>query len=356
LSQVELRGVSKDFGHRGVPALNGVDLKVQSGERFVIVGPSGSGKTTLLRLIAGLESLSEGEIWIDGQPVQNVSPRDRGVGMVFQQPAIYPHLTVRQNLAFGLKARGVGRDELETRVKEVAGWLDLASLLDRKPKALSGGERQRVAIGRVVVTRPKVLLMDEPFSSLDAPLRASTREILLDVHQRMGGTLILVTHDQNEAMAIGDRVAVLRCGTFEGMGEPNELYDHPPSAFVATFLGDPPMNLIPIKNSNEGLVMVEADGSHDVIRIEPIGLKFRADRMWLGVRPGSLKIGPMSDCDWRWPAVVDRVESRGDDLLVRLKVAGNVLTCRIGRSSGSWRAGDRVEVGIDPASVHWFAG
>ena len=258
MSQVELREVSKRFAGASDLAVSGVNLRVIEGERFVIVGPSGSGKTTVLRLIAGLEVPTSGEIRIGDSRVNEVPARRRGVAMVFQHQALYPHLNVFDNLAFGLRARRVPRAELVERTEAVASWLGLSPFLGRKPKALSGGERQRVAIGRAVVTRPSVLLLDEPFSGLDAPLRASTRDTLLDLHRRLGGTLIMVTHDQDEAFAIGDRIALMRGGKVEQVGSSREIFDRPANRFVAGFLGDPTTSFRPDRSEGDSVGTGEA--------------------------------------------------------------------------------------------------
>ncbi len=237
--------VSKSFPDHGreVPALDGVELAVAERELLVLVGPSGSGKTTLLRLIAGLDQPSRGTISIGGVDVTQVPPQDRGVAMIFQEHSLYPHMTVRANLAFGLELRKVPKAEIGRRVSEAASFLGLEPLLDRRPDALSGGERQRTALGRSLVLRPRVFLLDEPLSQLDAPLRAQMRREITRVHRELGTTMIYVTHDQAEAMSLGDRIAVIRAGVIEQTGKPLELYRSPNNLFVGSFFGSPPLNL-----------------------------------------------------------------------------------------------------------------
>ena len=243
LAQVELRGVSKRYPG-GVEAVAAVDLTIADGALFVIVGPSGSGKSTLLRLIAGLETPDAGSVWIDGRRADGLAPRDRDVAMVFQHPVLYPHLSVFENLAFSLRARKVGRAELERRVTAVAEDLGLLDVLGRPATALSGGQRQRVALGRAIVRQPRMFLFDEPLSGLDPPLRASARADLMGLHRRFPTTTLHVTHDQDEAMAMGDRVAVMERGRIVQEGTPREIYDHPRHRFVAEFMGSPPMNFL----------------------------------------------------------------------------------------------------------------
>jgi ABC-type sugar transport system ATPase subunit len=239
---VELRGIERRFG--SVRALDGVDLRVDDGELCVVVGPSGCGKSTLLRAVAGLEPLDAGGVWIDGRDVTRAEPRDRDVAFVFQSYALYPHLTVRENLEFPLRVRKVARDERQGRVREAAELLRIDDLLDRRPAELSGGQRQRVAMGRAVVRRPKVFLFDEPLSNLDARLRGRMRVELIELHRRLGATSLYVTHDQAEAMTLGQQLVVLRDGRVHQIGSPREIYERPVDPFVAGFIGSPPMNFI----------------------------------------------------------------------------------------------------------------
>ena len=248
MAVVETRNVTKIFKEGHLGAVNNVSFETREGEFLVFLGPSGSGKTTLLRMIAGLETPTSGEILIGGQVVNNLSPRDRRIAMVFQSYALYPHLTVYKNIAFPLKAQKVPKAEHRKKVEWAAGLLGIGALLERKPRELSGGERQRVALARAIVREPAVFLLDEPLSNLDAKLRASAREELERFHRSVGTTSIYVTHDQVEAMAMGDRILVLNKGMVHQMGTPTEVYDNPADTFVATFLGSPPMNLVELED------------------------------------------------------------------------------------------------------------
>src|SRR5947209_7428478 len=243
MATVSLQHVGKDHGEARI--LGDVSLDVKDGELLVLVGPSGCGKSTLLRCIAGLETLTRGAVILDGKDVTRAEPRDRDIAMVFQSYALYPHLTVRENLAFGLKMRKTARAEIDKRVTEAAAMLELEKLLDRTPKQLSGGQRQRVAMGRAVVRRPRAFLFDEPLSNLDAALRGQMRVELMRLHQRLSATMIYVTHDQVEAMTLADRIAVLNGGVLQQVGPPDELYSRPANLFVARFIGMPEMNILP---------------------------------------------------------------------------------------------------------------
>jgi ABC-type sugar transport system ATPase subunit len=242
MAKVEFKNVSKAFD--GKKILDGFNLEIKDCEFLVLVGPSGCGKSTTLRLLSGLDSPTSGEIWMDGHSINRVDPKDRDIAMVFQNYALYPHMTVFENLAFGLKIRKVLKSEIEKRVREVARMLEIEGLLDRKPKALSGGQRQRVAVGRAVIRSPKVFLMDEPLSNLDAKLRVQMRGELLELQRRLKTTTLYVTHDQVEAMTMGDRIVVLHEGKIQQIGEPSQIYHSPANRFVAGFIGSPPMNFL----------------------------------------------------------------------------------------------------------------
>src|ERR1700723_4741390 len=257
MAKVELEKVSKIYPG-GVKAVNAIDLNIRDQEFVVLVGPSGCGKSTTLRMIAGLEEISDGEIWIGGNVVNDVPPRDRDIAMVFQNYALYPHMSVFDNMAFGLKLRKFPKEEIKRRADEAAGILDIGMLLERKPRALSGGQRQRVAMGRAIVRNPKVFLFDEPLSNLDAKLRVQMRTEIKKVHQTVRTTTVYVTHDQIEAMTLADRVVVMNHGVIEQVGTPQELYHHPATRFVAGFIGSPAMNFLPCHvqdGSNGGLAV-----------------------------------------------------------------------------------------------------
>ena len=282
-----LRGVEKAFGAAKI--LHGVDLAVADGEFVVFVGPSGCGKSTLLRVIAGLEDVTAGDVLIDGASVVGVPASDRGLAMVFQSYALYPHMTVRQNMAFALENLGMARAEIDARVGRAAAMLRLDALLERRPKALSGGQRQRVAIGRAIVRDPKIFLFDEPLSNLDAELRVATRREIAALHETLGGTMIYVTHDQVEAMTLASRIVVLNAGRVEQVGTPLDLYNRPDNLFVAGFIGSPRMNLLPATVAAGGRVRIGA--ATDVAVPEAAGLPEGA-AVTLGVRPEHLAIAP----------------------------------------------------------------
>jgi multiple sugar transport system ATP-binding protein len=362
LAGIELRRLSKGFPG-GVPALEAVDLSVRSGELLVVLGPSGSGKTTLLRLIAGLESPSSGGLLIDGCDMTPVPPHRRDVAMVFQNPALYPHLTVFENLAFGLRARGVPRNQAMSKVNTMAGLLGLDGLLGRRPGALSGGERQRVAIGRALARHPRVLLFDEPFSSLDPPRRAALREEVVDLHRRFGTTLILVTHDQADALIMGDRIAILDRGRLLQCDSPRAIYQQPAHRFVATFVGSPPMNILPCEVVREG----------DTIRIHPIAAAEHAlswtlpgdslpagiDQVELGLRPEAIRVkeaGPSAEAPTSsptLPAQIRRLEFNGAEILATLTLGPHRLVARL-PASRSIHDRQRVHVVLDLDRAAWF--
>ncbi|ADK79724.1 ABC transporter ATP-binding protein [Sediminispirochaeta smaragdinae] len=260
MATVQLKGIGKVY-EGGVRAVDNANIDIQDREFVVLVGPSGCGKSTTLRMIAGLEDITEGELYIDGKQVNDVPPKDRDIAMVFQNYALYPHMSVYDNMAFGLKIRKFDKAEIEKRVREAARILDIEELLDRKPKALSGGQRQRVAVGRAIVRQPKVFLFDEPLSNLDAKLRVQMRAEISGLHHRLKATMIYVTHDQVEAMTMADKIVVMKNGIIQQIGNPLTLYNKPANRFVAGFIGSPPMNFMTVKIVEEGkkLLMEEAD-------------------------------------------------------------------------------------------------
>lgn len=290
MADISLKKVIKRFGD--VQTIHGVDLEIDNGEFVVFVGPSGCGKSTLLRLVAGLEEITEGEISIDNQIVNDVDPAERGVAMVFQSYALYPHMTVEENMGFGLKMNGHPKEYIDKQVNGAAKTLQLDHLLQRKPKELSGGQRQRVAIGRAIVRNPKVFLFDEPLSNLDAELRVDMRLQIAKLHQDLQNTMIYVTHDQVEAMTLADKIVVLRDGRVEQVGSPLELYHKPQNEFVAGFIGSPKMNFIPtqVEQANgSGLTLVSQDGK--VFHLPAVQRALHAgDKITLGIRPEHLEI------------------------------------------------------------------
>lgn len=331
------------------PAVDRLNLKVEDGEFLVLVGPSGCGKSTSLRMLAGLEGVDDGHILIDGRDVTDTAPKDRDIAMVFQNYALYPHMTVGDNMAFALKIAGVERGDIKSRVAEAADMLDLTKLLDRKPRALSGGQRQRVAMGRAIVRHPRVFLMDEPLSNLDAKLRVQTRSQIGALQRRLGTTTLYVTHDQVEAMTMGDRVAVLRDGVVQQVATPRQLYAKPANVFVAGFIGSPAMNLFTLPITEAGLHI----GGQNV-PISKVKLASAPGReVVLGVRPEHVEISSEGIA-----VDVDVVEELGAEAYVfgRVDLAGRTeqLVLRV-----DWRhtpaKGDRIHVAIDTDHIHLFA-
>ncbi|MBI4375546.1 MAG: sn-glycerol-3-phosphate ABC transporter ATP-binding protein UgpC [Elusimicrobia bacterium] len=301
MSEVILSGVKKSFGDRSV--IKGVDLEIRSGELLVMVGPSGCGKTTLLRLIAGLEAMEEGDIYIGGRKVNELVPRDRDISMVFQSYALYPHMSVRENMAFGLTLRRLPAGEIDERVAEAAELLGIAGLLERRPAALSGGQRQRVAMGRAIVRRPKLFLFDEPLSNLDAGLRVQMRGEIARLHRRLGATMIYVTHDQVEAMTLASRLAVFDSGRLLQSGPPLELYHRPANRFVAQFLGSPAMNMLEARLESGRL------SGRGFSLTAPADLSAASGPVLVGLRPQDLHLadqGPIRGC-------IEAIERLGSD-------------------------------------------
>ena len=305
MAAIRFDGVSKVYGD-GTRAVKELDLAIVEGEFMVFVGPSGCGKTTALRMVAGLEAISAGRVMIGERVVNHVSPKDRDIAMVFQNYALYPHMTVAQNLAFGLKLRNISRSEIERRVRDAAAVLDLEDHLERKPKALSGGQRQRVALGRAIVREPAAFLMDEPLSNLDAALRVQTRAEILKIQKRLATTTIYVTHDQVEAMTMGDRIAVMREGVLQQSGTPEHLYTRPANTFVATFIGSPAMNLAPAP-----------------------ALGLGADSLLVGLRPEHIRVGSARNGSVGFEAAVEVVEYLGDEQLAHLRFGELSLVAKL---------------------------
>lgn len=315
MARIELRQVQKRYGdHTVIP---GVDLTIEEGEFIVFVGPSGCGKSTMLRMLAGLERISGGDVLFDGQRVNGIPAADRGAAMVFQSYALYPHMTVAENMGFALRMSGRSKAERAATVAEVADKLQLTTLLDRYPKQLSGGQRQRVAIGRAIVRRPKVFLFDEPLSNLDAALRVQMRIELARLHAELGTTMVYVTHDQTEAMTLGDRIAVFNEGRIEQVGRPMDLYRDPVNRFVAEFLGSPKINMLPYRFAlakGFGPVMSKVDVISDRPRTSVL-----TQEAWLGIRPEHMGIRPEGA---GFKGVIEFLENLGDAVVVYVRVEG----------------------------------
>ena len=339
-------------GHPPVKAVKNLNLDVADGEFLVLVGPSGCGKSTALRMLAGLEDVDEGEIRIGGQDVSRRPPKDRDIAMVFQNYALYPHMTVADNMGFALKLAGVGKGERDAKVREAAKLLDLERFLDRKPKALSGGQRQRVAMGRAIVRSPAVFLMDEPLSNLDAKLRVETRANIAALQARLGTTTIYVTHDQVEAMTMGHRVAVLKDGVLQQVNTPRHLYDKPGNAFVAGFIGSPAMNLktVPVTDGQAELGPLKIPLPRDEAAAAA-GLR----EVTLGVRPEAFTV--VTDGKPGLPLRVDLAEELGADAYVYgTTPIGDREEQMVVRVDGRYvpHLGDTLHLGVDPAQVHSF--
>ena len=348
MAEVGIRSVRKTYPG-GFEAIKGIDCAVADGEFLVMLGPSGCGKSTLLRMVAGLETISAGEVSIGGRIVNNLEPKDRDIAMVFQNYALYPHMTVFDNMAYGLKIRGMPKPEIEAKVHKAADILELRPFLDRRPRQLSGGQRQRVAMGRAIVREPAVFLFDEPLSNLDAKLRTQMRVEIHRLQDRLGITSLYVTHDQVEAMTLADRMMVMNGGVAEQIGTPMEVYHRPASTFVAGFIGSPAMNFLPATLTAEG---VELQGGHKVPLSDRNGRTGR--EVTLGIRPEHLTletgqgIGDIA-------VQVELVEALGADTVVhaRLASSGDPLLARL-PGSAQVKTGDTLHFAITPGEVHLF--
>jgi multiple sugar transport system ATP-binding protein len=349
MATVTFDHVFKRYGE--VTAVHDLNLEIRDGEFMVLVGPSGCGKTTSLRMIAGLEEISEGDLRIGDKVVNDVAPKDRDIAMVFQSYALYPHMTVRDNLAFGLKLRKVPKPEQEKRINDAAGILQLEKLLDRKPKELSGGQRQRVALGRAIVREPAVFLMDEPLSNLDAKLRVQTRAEIARLHQRLGTTMVYVTHDQVEAMTMGQRIAVMSMGLLQQVGTPQELYDTPRNRFVAGFIGSPSMNFmeLPVTGNTIGTGNVNFPVLDDVK-----GSVAGYSTVIAGFRPEHLELGDIGGAHGTVNGVADVVEYLGNEELLHVTV-DDAEVVAIVDSSHRVRPGDQLALKVPQAKLQLFA-
>jgi multiple sugar transport system ATP-binding protein len=341
MATVEIQDVAKSFGNTRV--IRGVSIDIRDGEFVVLVGPSGCGKSTLLRMIAGLEGIDAGEIRIGGRRVNGLPPKERDIAMVFQNYALYPHLTVADNLAFSLKLRHAPQQEIEQRVAKAAKILGLEPLLARLPKQLSGGQRQRVAMGRAIVRDPQVFLFDEPLSNLDAKLRVQMRTEIRELHQRLKATTVYVTHDQIEAMTMADKIVAMHDGVVEQVGTPLELYDRPRNVFVASFIGSPAMNLLTVKVNGQGVS--DNAGNHWGSPGVPAS---RGETLTLGVRPEHLRLDAAG-----LQARVQVVETTGSETHLVADAGGTRLNCVL-RERVSVRPGDQVRLGVDSTYLHLF--
>jgi multiple sugar transport system ATP-binding protein len=368
MAKVSVQNVYKIYpGDKGrdVTAVRDVSLEIADREFVVLVGPSGCGKSTTLRMIAGLEEISKGDIYIGDKRVNDVAPKDRDIAMVFQNYALYPHMSVYDNLAFGLKLRKFPKAEIKKRVVDAAGILGIEALLDRKPKALSGGQRQRVAVGRAIVRQPKVFLFDEPLSNLDAKMRVQMRTEITKLHQRLQATMIYVTHDQIEAMTMGDRIVVMNEGVVQQNDAPLTLYNNPVNLFVAGFLGSPPMNFISgtLKQDGEKIRFSEIEGGTIDVAFpaaeRPSAREFIGKEMILGIRPEDLEVATFSRKEGKalgigFPAIVDIVEPMGAETNLYLQTGAHTLVCRSQGAFDHREAGRRLQFEMNLSKAHLF--
>ena len=351
MAAVDLQGVTKSYDGR-TTVIHGIDLQVRHGEFVVFVGPSGCGKSTLLRMIAGLEQISGGEVRIGEQRVNDLPPKQRDIAMVFQNYALYPHMTVFENMAYGLKIAKVPVEEIRTRVDKAARILEIGPYLQRRPREVSGGQRQRVAMGRAIVRQPQVFLFDEPLSNLDAKLRAQTRIEIQKLHRELGITSLFVTHDQVEAMTLAQRMIVMNAGRMEQIGTPEEVYTRPATTFVASFIGAPPMNLL--EGTADGNRFMAGGVSLPLPRSAP-----RAGPLLLGVRPEHTAFTPVGETprgarDAEWNLQVDVVEMLGAERLVYCRLGEQFFILRIEGTVRPPQPGERIAVHPDPDRLHWF--
>ena len=368
MASVTLKGVRKVYqqGGKDVTAVHGVDLEVKDGELVVLVGPSGCGKSTTLRMVAGLESISAGELYIDDRLVNDVPANDRDVAMVFQSYALYPHMTAYDNMAFALKLRGMSKADIDARVKEAAGILGIGDLLARRPKDMSGGQRQRVAVGRAIVRHPRVFLFDEPLSNLDAKLRVQTRREIARLHQQLSATMMYVTHDQVEAMTLGDRIVVLEGGHVKQIDTPMNLYERPKNTFVAAFIGSPSMNLLPgAIVAGPGVAGVEFRAADNTFSIALSGewgkrlASYGGRAVIMGVRPEDIDIVPDGVSGSERVATVrvrlDVVEPLGSEAFLSARIGAKEITARV-PPRGLPAAGSEVELVFNRERLHFFDG
>jgi multiple sugar transport system ATP-binding protein len=363
MASLTIQHVKKNFG--SVPVLKGIDLEVKTGEFVVLVGPSGCGKSTLLAIIAGLESVTEGEVKIDQRVVNSVPPKDRDIAMVFQSYALYPTMTVRGNMMFGMESRGVPKPAREKAVARVAELLKIENLLGRKPNQLSGGQRQRVAMGRALVRDPKLFLFDEPLSNLDAKLRVEMRTEIKKLYQQLGKTTIYVTHDQVEAMTLASRIAVMHQGLVQQFAEPRTVYDRPANMFVASFMGSPPMNFLPAKITGSGaaspaVVLAEGNGETNQLPLAQGIAKSGSDGrpVVLGIRPENLtrydrRHTEETPCLGTIEAEVEVVEPTGAETMVVVRIAGKEVIARF-EPNAAPTVGERVKLAVDMTKACLF--
>ncbi|MCO7516603.1 sn-glycerol-3-phosphate ABC transporter ATP-binding protein UgpC [Pseudomonas guariconensis] len=357
MARLELRNVNKRYGSGLPDTLKAIDLAIESGEFLILVGPSGCGKSTLMNCIAGLEDISGGEILVDGADISGMSPKDRDIAMVFQSYALYPTMSVRDNIAFGLKIRKMSQAAIDEEVARVARLLQIEHLLGRKPGQLSGGQQQRVAMGRALARRPKIYLFDEPLSNLDAKLRVEMRTEIKLMHQRLKTTTVYVTHDQIEAMTLGDKVAVMKDGVIQQFGTPRQIYNDPANLFVASFIGSPPMNFIPVRlTKQEGrlLALLDSGQARCELSLGVLDDALDGREIILGVRPEQITLGAEEGNGLPGiRAEVQVIEPTGPDLLVFVTLNQTKVCCRLAPDVAC-RVGDSLNLQFDPGRVLLF--
>jgi multiple sugar transport system ATP-binding protein len=355
MGQVVLKDINKFYD--SVHAVKDVNLQIRDKEFVVFVGPSGCGKTTTLRMIAGLEAISSGDISIDGQVVNNLAPMDRDIAMVFQNYALYPHMSVYDNMAFGLKMRKFDKKEIGQRVKEAADILGIGDLLKRKPRQLSGGQRQRVALGRAIVRHPRVFLFDEPLSNLDAKLRVQMRVELKKLHLRLGTTAVYVTHDQVEAMTLGDRVVVMKDGVVQQVGDPLELYNSPANRFVAGFIGSPAMNFATVTMADGNGQVTAKNAGLEIVLPKAQAERLRphlGKQLTLGIRPENLHVATDADpAGLTFPTKVEVVEQLGSEILLDVRVGDDNMVAAVDPTVRA-KVQEQLRLAVNPERLHFF--
>ncbi|ROU01693.1 sn-glycerol-3-phosphate ABC transporter ATP-binding protein UgpC [Marinobacter sp. R17] len=361
MAQLQLKGIRKTYGNAVQETLKGIDINIESGEFLILVGPSGCGKSTLMNSIAGLETVTEGSILIDGRDVTNAEPKDRDIAMVFQSYALYPTMTVRENIAFGLKIRRMPKEEIDAEVERVAKLLQIEPLLDRKPSQLSGGQQQRVAMGRALARRPKLYLFDEPLSNLDAKLRVEMRTEIKRLHRRLGTTIVYVTHDQIEAMTLADRIAVIKDGELLQLGSPKEIYERPSCRYVASFIGSPAMSFIPLTVESDGgnlrASLRSADGEQIYVPLPETLAAYEGKEIHLGIRPEHItqplahKAGQEATSSGKFR--IEVTEPTGPDVMALIKINDTEVHCRLDPDH-TVDPGEPAELMIDLSRAVYF--
>ncbi|RKY51746.1 MAG: sugar ABC transporter ATP-binding protein [Candidatus Neomarinimicrobiota bacterium] len=351
MATIELRNITKEF-EKNKPIIENLNLSIFEGEFLVLVGPSGCGKSTTLRMIAGLEEVTQGDIFIDDQLINYVAPKNRDIAMVFQNYALYPHMTVYENMSFGLRLRKYSKEAVKERVNEAASILELEDLLNRKPKQLSGGQRQRVALGRAIVRKPKVFLFDEPLSNLDAKLRIQMRAEIKKLHQKLKTTMVYVTHDQVEAMTMGDRIVVMKDGVIHQIGSPSEIYQKPDDLFVAGFIGSPVMNFL-LGSLNKNM-FISGDSSVKLNLLEHTVDKAKGKSVVLGIRPEDVSLSRNSKDDSEIRMKLEMVEPMGNETILTFTCGQNKITCRSYQGDIHYESGSVVKVYFNLNKIHLF--